>query len=62
MPCGQLLAVAEEMLEGEIAYRRADHDAAFAGLHAAVALEDDLPMTSLGDGCSRSATRLARCY
>lgn len=43
VPCGQLLAVAEEMLEGEIAYRRGDHDAAFAGLRAAVALEDDLP-------------------
>jgi tetratricopeptide (TPR) repeat protein len=38
-----LLAVAEEMLEGEIAYRRGAHDAAFAHLRAAVALEDDLP-------------------
>jgi tetratricopeptide (TPR) repeat protein len=35
VPCGQLLAVAEEMLEGEIAYRRGDHDAAFARLRAA---------------------------
>jgi tetratricopeptide (TPR) repeat protein len=43
VPCGQLLAVAEEMLEGEIAYRRGDHDAAFARLRAAVALEDNLP-------------------
>jgi tetratricopeptide (TPR) repeat protein len=43
VPCGQLLAVAEEMLEAEIAYRRGDHDAAFARLRAAVALEDDLP-------------------
>jgi hypothetical protein len=43
VPCEQLLAVAEEMLEGEIAYRRGDHDAAFTRLRAAVALEDDLP-------------------
>jgi len=43
VPCVQLLAVAEEMVEGEIAYRRGDHDAAFARLRAAVALEDDLP-------------------
>jgi tetratricopeptide (TPR) repeat protein len=41
--CVQLLAIAEEMLEGEIAYRRGEHDAAFARLRAAVALEDDLP-------------------
>ena len=31
------------MLEGEIAYRRGDHDVAFARLRAAIALEDDLP-------------------
>jgi tetratricopeptide (TPR) repeat protein len=43
VPCLQLLAVAEEMLEGEIAYRRGEHDAAFARLRAAVGLEDDLP-------------------
>jgi tetratricopeptide (TPR) repeat protein len=43
VPCLQLLAVAEEMLAGEIAYRRGDHDAAFARLRAAIALEDDLP-------------------
>ncbi|HEX4366619.1 MAG TPA: tetratricopeptide repeat protein [Rhodopila sp.] len=41
--CVQLLAVAEEMLAGEIAYRRGEHDAAFAHLRAAAALEDDLP-------------------
>ena len=39
----QLLAIAEEMLAGEIAYRRGEHDAAFAHLRAAIALEDDLP-------------------
>ncbi len=41
--CVKLLAIAEEMLAGEIAYRRGEHDAAFAHLRAAVALEDDLP-------------------
>ena len=43
VPCVQLLAVAEEMLAGEIAYRRGQHDVAFARLRAAIALEDDLP-------------------
>jgi tetratricopeptide (TPR) repeat protein len=41
--CLDALAVAEEMLEGEIAYRRGAHDAAFAHLRAAIALEDALP-------------------
>jgi hypothetical protein len=39
----QLLAIAEQMLQGEIAYRRSEHDAAFAHLRSAAALEDDLP-------------------
>src|SRR6516225_10937333 len=43
VPCLQLLAVAEEMLAGEIAYRRGEQDAAFARLRGAAALEDDLP-------------------
>jgi tetratricopeptide (TPR) repeat protein len=43
VPCVQLLAIAEEMLAGEIAYRRGEHEAAFAHLRAAVALEDALP-------------------
>jgi tetratricopeptide (TPR) repeat protein len=43
VPCTQLLAIAEKMLTGEIAYRRGQHDAAFAHLRAAIALEDDLP-------------------
>lgn len=43
VPCVQLLAIAEQMLEGEIAYRRGEHDAAFARLRSAIALEDDLP-------------------
>ena len=41
--CLDALAVAEEMLEGEIAYRRGEYDAAFAHLRAAIALEDALP-------------------
>jgi tetratricopeptide (TPR) repeat protein len=41
--CVQLLAIAEEMLTGEIAYRRGEHDAAFARLRTAIALEDALP-------------------
>jgi tetratricopeptide (TPR) repeat protein len=43
VPCVQSLAIAEKMLQGEIAYRRGEYDAAFAYLRAAVALEDDLP-------------------
>jgi tetratricopeptide (TPR) repeat protein len=43
VPCVSLLAIAEKMLEGEIAYRRGEHDTAFARLREAVALEDDLP-------------------
>lgn len=41
--CQKLLAIADEMLDGEIAYRRGAYDAAFARLRAAIALEDDLP-------------------
>jgi len=43
VPCVQLLGIADEMLAGEIAYRRGEHDSAFAHLRAAAALEDDLP-------------------
>ncbi|AZO69208.1 MULTISPECIES: tetratricopeptide repeat protein [unclassified Mesorhizobium] len=38
-----ILAVAAEMLRGEIAYRKDDHEAAFAHLRAAVARDDGLP-------------------
>lgn len=41
--CRKLMAIAEEMLEGEIAYRRREYAAAFQNLRAAIALEDDLP-------------------
>lgn len=43
VPCQSLLAIAEQMLEGEIEYRRGHFDSAFAHLRAAIALEDDLP-------------------
>ena len=43
VPCVQLLAIAEQMLAGEIAYRRGEHEAAFARLRGAIALEDGLP-------------------
>lgn len=43
VPCVQLLAVGEKMLQGEIAYRQGEYDAAFAHLRAAIGLEDDLP-------------------
>lgn len=41
--CSLQLAVADAMLDGEIAYRKADYDTAFARLRDAVALEDALP-------------------
>ncbi|MEZ5863371.1 MAG: hypothetical protein R3D25_04605 [Geminicoccaceae bacterium] len=41
--CLEQLAVAEAMLEGEIEYRKGNHDRAFARLRDAVALEDALP-------------------
>jgi len=41
--CIDLLAVAEKMLSGEIAYRKGEYDRAFADLREAVAREDMLP-------------------
>ncbi|MBD3663630.1 hypothetical protein [Sulfitobacter aestuariivivens] len=38
-----LLDIARAMLEGELAYRKADYDAAFAALRRAVTLDDALP-------------------
>lgn len=54
------LAIAEAMLDGEIAYRRGEFDAAFTQLRHAVALEDALPYEEPW-GCSPCATRWARC-
>ena len=41
--CLDILAIAGEMLDGELDYRRGDHDAAFAHLRKSVELDDDLP-------------------
>jgi tetratricopeptide (TPR) repeat protein len=41
--CLDILAVAEEMMKGEIAYRRGDFEAAFAHLRRSVELDDTLP-------------------
>jgi tetratricopeptide (TPR) repeat protein len=41
--CVDLLEIAAEMLAGEIAYRKGDHDAAFTHLRRSVALDDGLP-------------------
>ena len=41
--CLDILAVAEQMLEGEVEYRRGNIDEAFARLRRSVALDDSLP-------------------
>jgi len=41
--CEDLLVIAEEMLAGEIDYRKGDFDGAFAHLRQAVAMDDALP-------------------
>jgi tetratricopeptide (TPR) repeat protein len=41
--CVDILAIAAEMLNGEVAYRKGQHDAAFAHLRQSVALDDGLP-------------------
>jgi tetratricopeptide (TPR) repeat protein len=41
--CLDILAIAAEMLRGEVEYRRGAHDAAFAHLRRAVELDDGLP-------------------
>ena len=41
--CVDILAIAREMMLGEIAYRRRDHEAAFAHLRRSVELDDNLP-------------------
>jgi tetratricopeptide (TPR) repeat protein len=38
-----ILAIASAMLDGELDYRRGDHDAAFASLRRSIELDDDLP-------------------
>ena len=41
--CVDLLDVAEQMLDGELQYRKGNHDAAFEHLRSAIKLEDALP-------------------
>ena len=41
--CLDILAVAAQMLRGEIAYRKGEHDTAFKHLREAISLEDNLP-------------------
>ena len=40
--CVDLLDIAEEMLDGELEYRKGNHDVAFAHLRTAIELEDAL--------------------
>lgn len=41
--CTDILAIAAQMLRGEIEYRKGNHDSAFAHLHQALELDDNLP-------------------
>ena len=41
--CVDILAIAREMMLGELSYRRGDHEAAFAHLRRSVELDDNLP-------------------
>lgn len=41
--CESILKIAEQMMEGELAYRKADYEVAFAHLRASVAMDDALP-------------------
>ncbi|MEV7993576.1 hypothetical protein AB0O67_17135 [Streptomyces sp. NPDC086077] len=41
--CADILAIASEMLDGELEYRKGDHTAAFAALERSIALDDGLP-------------------
>ncbi|MFI7413716.1 tetratricopeptide repeat protein [Streptomyces sp. NPDC049627] len=41
--CADILAIASAMLDGELEYRKGDHDAAFAALERSIELDDSLP-------------------
>ncbi len=41
--CVDILAIASEMLAGEVEYRRGNHDAAFTHLRRSIELDDNLP-------------------
>lgn len=56
-----ILAVAAEMLRGEIANRKGDHGRAFAHLAGLWRWMTGFAMTSRGAGCSRRGTHWAHC-
>ncbi|WP_105972432.1 hypothetical protein [Streptomyces geranii] len=41
--CADILAVASAMLDGELEYRKGNHEVAFAALERSIALDDNLP-------------------
>lgn len=41
--CADILEIAGAMLDGELEYRKGDHDAAFAALERSIELDDNLP-------------------
>jgi tetratricopeptide (TPR) repeat protein len=41
--CVDILAIASEMLDGELEYRKGHHEAAFAALERSISLDDNLP-------------------
>ncbi|MCX4911475.1 hypothetical protein [Streptomyces sp. NBC_00878] len=41
--CADILAIASAMLDGELEYRKGNHEAAFAALERSIALDDNLP-------------------
>ncbi|MFH0518398.1 tetratricopeptide repeat protein [Streptomyces sp. M41] len=41
--CADILAIASAMLDGELEYRKGDHEAAFAALERSIELDDNLP-------------------
>ncbi|MFF5482880.1 hypothetical protein ACFY5C_37005 [Streptomyces sp. NPDC012935] len=41
--CADILAIAAAMLDGELEYRKGNHDAAFAALERSIELDDNLP-------------------
>ncbi|MES9523027.1 hypothetical protein [Streptomyces capoamus] len=41
--CRDILSIAEQMLDGELEYRKGSHEAAFAALRRAIELDDTLP-------------------
>ncbi|MGW3664985.1 hypothetical protein [Streptomyces sp. NPDC005141] len=41
--CADILAIASAMLDGELEYRKGNHDLAFAALERSIALDDGLP-------------------